>query len=201
MAKQKREKFMDSVVTKSPRGVAIWVHVKEPDEFQGQLKYKLTQKLPKEGAENQEQIDAFIEQIRELEEKAYTTAGKGFAQGTLAVKDGDEREWKGEGDNPYADHWLLTFSSKYQPKVVNIKGAPVAADVWPAGGDIVRVGVELVPYAAKARGIGVGVSLRMLGVQIIEKRARGFDDWADESGDGGDDVPGGDETGGDDPDL
>jgi hypothetical protein len=98
------------------------------------------------------------------------------------VRDGDEMEDKdGNAKEEFANKWLFSMKSKYQPKAVDSaknKLEFIEGGVYPAAGDVVRVAFAINPYE---HGKNAGVSLQLRSIQLIEKRSGGGD-YADEFG-------------------
>lgn len=147
----------------TPVGIASFAHLLEPDS-KGQYaddKYKITLKLPKQGADNQSEIDAFVAKINKAADEAFPKSRK---RNDSPVKDGDAKEH--ESNHGF---WLLTFKTNYQPPMVDTKKTPLPKEVKIFAGDVVRVAYAIKEYETKA--VGTGVSLQLRAVQLIEKRA------------------------------
>jgi hypothetical protein len=174
----------------SPKGVAAYCHLREPDT-KGKYadnKYKLTLKLPKAGAENQSEIDAFVKKLQAEHVKA-----RGKKKTDSPVRDGDEKDFTGDGENPYAGRWLLTFKSKFPVQLMDSKKNELPKTVQPFGGDVVKVGFVALPYE---EGKNAGISLQLRAVMLVEKNATGGQrDYSDAFGeeDGYESEGGGDD--------
>lgn len=186
MADAKKEKLE---LIRSPKGTAAYAWLREPDsgrEFSDD-KYKVTLVLPKEGAENQDEIDAFVESINKAHVKA-----RGKKKTESPVKDGYDKD-----KEEFADKWLLNFKSKRPVGLVDAKKRPLADDINIYSGDVIRVAFVMVPYD---KGKNAGVSLGLRAVQLIEKNAN-FVGSGEEAFDEEDGFEGGAAGGNDDSDF
>lgn len=93
----------------------------------------------------------------------------------------DPSTGKSKLDESYRGKIYFTAKSQYQPGMIDTKRDPLPEDVRIMSGDSVRLKVQLNPY----EGLGSGVSLRLITVQLVEKntsfsgggvRTDGFDD-------------------------
>lgn len=168
----------------SPKGIAKFPKLNTPDtKFKAEGEYSV--KLLVDKAEAQPLIDKIEAEIT-----------KTFDETKAAlVKDGKAAKAKGlkMADKPYRDDLddegnetgkvSFTFKSKASyvkdevthklnpPSLFDAAGKPITGkrpDVW--GGSVLRCSGELIPFAT---AIGVGCSLRLNAVQIIELRTGG----------------------------
>lgn len=95
----------------------------------------------------------------------------------LPFQDGDDKE-----KEEFHGKTLVTLKSKFKPAQVDAKKNPLPADVRVMSGDVIRCAASLYCYektekvkeGGKMKNVTVhGVSLQLLGVQLIEKRNMG----------------------------
>jgi hypothetical protein len=178
----------------TPAGIAAfcWLNKKDDKFDKENPKHKITLKFPKEGADNQDEIDEFLDLCREIHDGAQKAASGGSAnklkaiqrQADSPVKDGDEKD--AEDMHGY---WLLEFNSKFKPQIVDAKKKALPADVWVAAGDLVKVACKLNAYGEDGEKGKAGLSRKLYGVQLIAKNnmggnsANAFDEEEGFSGD------------------
>lgn len=156
--KKKEEKNLKNIVT--PVGVAVFPHIDKPDT-EGKYadnKRKTTVAWPKEGAENQADIDEFVALVREAHKDVRGNLSK------CPIKDGDET-----GKDYFEGKWKMTFKSQYKVAAVDTKRKELPDDVQIRGGDLIRVACTIAPY-----GDSEGVTGYLNAVQLVEKRAAGM---------------------------
>jgi len=152
----------------TPVGVAQWPYLNEPDtKFNANGEYRCNLRLPREDAEGLiTEIKSALD--RHLVELKKDQPNKKFRMANLPFSDvevdGDptgEVEFKfkmkavaGSGDRTFEQRPIM-FDSQLKPTQAKV-----------GGGTRLKVGAEIVPY--NVASIGVGVSLRMKSVQIIE---------------------------------
>lgn len=129
----------------TPIGVAVFPHLRKPDTFKGQDRYKIAVELTKAEAET-------------------------FKQKVLAVADASKLPKKPK--LPFRDGrddsvMLVTAKSKYAPGVFDAHKNRIPANIDIAGGSKVRAVCEVYQYDE-------GVSLRLLQVQVAQLRERGM---------------------------
>ena len=143
---------------------ASFVNIVRPDTKYG--KYNITVTAPKEGAENQDEIDAFVARLKEINESVPDSASK-------PVKDGDLKsdfpKTSDENMQHYSGKWIMRFQSLFPVPVYDSKPQRLNIEqdesVAPRPGDSVRVHVLASPYD---KGDSAGVSFILKGVQIIK---------------------------------
>ena len=155
----------------SPAGTQGYSHLDKPDSGReySDDKYKVDIRWPKSGAENQEQIDAFGEQVRKLHEEA------GGEPDMCPFKDGDAMKKVKNKDTgkiekvlakPYNEgHWFMTSKSTKRPGVIDASKAQVP-NTLAAAGDTIRIVFDAHAYAA---GKNFGMTPRLITVQVLEK--------------------------------
>lgn len=164
----------------SPIGTASYAWLNKPDEGKkfSDGKYKVTLVLPKFGADNQEEIDAFVESLNDRHEKAAGDAGT-----PSPVKDGDMKRTKNDAgkkvpDERFANTWYMTFKTTYAPTCVGAGNKKLPEDMQIFSGDLIRVQFTAGEYDT---GTQAGITLYLGAVKLIEKRNAGagetiFDD-------------------------
>ena len=223
MSEQKR----DVIKGISPRNVASWPRLHEPDtKFKKEGEYSI--KLRLSGAAAAE-LNAVVEQAHE---DAYEANKKAIAEAKAKEKNPKKRaEIKERADLPckelyendeptgeYEFNFKMKASGVSQktgkpwtrkPGVFNAKGKPLneAEKAKVGGGSVVKVSYEITPFYTAA--LGAGVSLRLEAVQVLELKsfqARdasafgfGVEEGYDGEDEGGNDSGFQDETGGDSP--
>lgn len=158
----------------SPIGVASYAWLSKPDEGKrySDGKFKVTLLLPKFGAENQEEIDEFVESLNERHDKARGDAGT-----PSPVKDGDLKKTKNDAgkkvpDERFENQWYMTFKTTYKPNCVGAGNKPLTDDLQVFSGDLIRVQFTAGEYDT---GSQAGITLYLGAVKLIEKRNGGSD--------------------------
>jgi hypothetical protein len=152
-------------------GVAAYTWLKEPDDkFDADNpKYKLTLVVP-----NDFDMTGFEAKAVEVARSAWgEKAIKSYASLTTTVKDGDEKTRDGKPMEEFAGKLLLGTKSGRQPLMIDAKKNPLPEGIFPGAGDLVKIKVQFIPHTA---GGSKSVALRLLTVQVLEKRAGGGDD-------------------------
>ncbi len=176
MSRPKLEKVV------SPKGVAKFPKLTTPDtKFKPEGEYSVKLLVPADEAQPLvDKIEAVIAGAFAAEQARLIEAKKAGAAKQLKFADKAYRpELDNEGNE--TGNIQFTFKSKASytskegdvkrlspPMLVDAKGVklPANVDVW--GGSIIKCAGELNPFAT---AIGVGVSLRLNGVQVIELRS------------------------------
>lgn len=167
MANKKREHTFSEV---TPRGVAVYPHLDAPDtKFDAAGVYTLKLNLP---AEEAEPIIEKLEQLREeFREKVKEQAnGKKVKDADLPVSENEDGTFtfsfkmKASGEKD-GRKWTR------KPAIFDASGIPVKAGVKVGGGSIVRVAFEASAFYTAL--VGLGVTLRLNAVQIIELKSWG----------------------------
>lgn len=170
------KKKFPKVVT--PAGTAAYAWLKNPDSGKkfSDDKYKVTLVIDED--------DAGIEALREkFIEAARIEWGKDVdvdeLQMPLVTKDKEE----------FAGKVLIVAKSQFQPGFVDASKAKLADGVFPMSGDLIKLSAIAFPYEktekVKIKGKLVndtvrGITLRLRGVQLLEKRSGGGSDVADD---------------------
>jgi hypothetical protein len=157
----------------SPRGIAVFPKLSTPDtKFNPDGDYKITLRLSAEDAA------AMIEAAEEMRAEAMAAAKKNLDKPKAAklkfadlpfkqALDSDGNE-TGETEFNFKMKALVKTSDgrvkTQKPIVVDAKKKPVADDVW--GGSEVKVNYAMAPFFVPA--LGIGVSLRLRGVQVLK---------------------------------
>lgn len=157
----KKEKLQIMV---SPRGVAGFCHLYEPDtgfNKNQEPKYK-AKMLLKKGGEG----DAWVEALRDRHLKMDGSKKQ------FPVKDGDKeiRNKDGELVDKYAGYWVVQFSSKYKPAIRDAKKQELPDGLQVYSGDTIRVAYQQVE---SDNPVFTGVSLRLCAVQLLAKNTDG----------------------------
>ena len=154
-----------SEVLVSPLGIAAYCYLNKPDTGRkySDDKYKATIKFPKEGADNQAEINKFVKKINKLHE---ATKPKGMGNES-PIKDGDEKD-----DEQFHGHWYMRAKSDYQPSLVGKGRKKLPRNVNIFSGDIIRMAIAAAPYK---NGNNRGLTLYLNAVKLIEKLNAGFD--------------------------
>jgi hypothetical protein len=183
----KKPKFSEPV---SPIGIAqhAWINKpSSPYEGKGEPQYKCTLLIEDDAAGR-----AWAESCMATALAEAKTAGiklkKVHHNPFTFPEDVDEDDFlvdpetgKAKLDEIYRGKIYFTAKSQYQPGMIDTKRESLPDDVRIMGGDSVRLKVQLNPY----EGLGSGVSLRLITVQLVEKntsfsgggpRTDGFDD-------------------------
>lgn len=152
----------------SPVGTFSWVYVDKPDENMDG-KYKITLALDADDKATEEFISKFkamgLKAAKEMEVVLKKTH-------KLPFQDGNEILNKnGEPVEAYVDKTVLVARSQFQPKAWDTAKKALPPGVFIAPGDRGRILTEVFPYG----GLGSGLSARLAGVQLVEKRAGGED--------------------------
>lgn len=192
MAEDKKPKQARGI---TPKGIAVWPHLIDPDEYQGARTYKTGLIL--------EDCDKLIEQIEEEAEKAYQAAKDELTEKAKSGKSGQDKAKAKKALEaltkgvPYAPHvdedgneidgsHLFKFksNSEFKDKKGNVR--PITIPIFDCakpkpqvikpkaiwGGSVIRIAYVVVPYYV-ASANQAGVSLRIEGVQVIELNAGG----------------------------
>lgn len=176
MAETKKTPKLPTLTT--PKGPCSFPYVHRADT-EGQYangKYKITIGLDK----GDDAVEALIKKIHD----AHILA-RGKKKTDLPYKDGDEVYDEVDDDKKEKHEWkrgkyILSFSSQYQPQIIDRAGDALADGVEVRGGDVVRVAFAMRPYEA---GKNAGVSLTLRAVKLIEKRNKAGADYSDAFGD------------------
>jgi hypothetical protein len=173
----KREQFT------SPKGVTKWITINTPDtKFKEEGEYRVTLLLKGKDAEKlQKQIDDTVA-VAIAEAKANPDNKKHLK----TIKASENMPYKPDTDKEGNETGFTAFTFKakasgvnkktkktwnFKPRVFDAKGHPMNIEkiaVW--GGSVVKVAYELSPYGITMYSpqMGVGVSLKLQGVQIID---------------------------------
>ena len=160
----------------SPKGLAAWPHLLEPDEYKGKLAYKIQLRVPQaEAADMMKLVDDIAD------------AALAEANGTL--KESGKRDKKGkpltaERSEPYTvevnketgeptGFIVFSFKSKNKPDLFDSQGKPSKANVW--GGSTVRIGYAPAPYYIDGTNCA-GCTCYLNAVQVIRLVTKGHGD-------------------------
>ncbi len=176
-------------VARTPVGIAGYSYTAEPDT-KGKYadgKYKVSILFPKEGADNQDEINAFVKRVQTAHKKA---DGKDV---DCPIKDGDKQ--KSDKVNGY---WTFRSKSQYPPVLCDASRnvIPQSIPLW--SGDVVIVSFQPKPYKT---GANSGLTCYLKGIQVLKKGDGGnqnpdelFDDesekWGETAADGSDTTAG-----------
>lgn len=160
-------------IANTPRGVAVFPKLATPDtKFNPEGDYKITVRLPLDVAE------PMINAIDEMRSAAMAAAKKNLDKvkaaklklADLPCKKTIDKEGNETGEYEFSFKMKALVkksdgSTKTQkPIVVDAKKKPCSADLW--GGSEVIVNYAMAPFYVPA--LGVGVSLRLRGVQVLK---------------------------------
>jgi hypothetical protein len=179
MAEEKKKK-LPTLTT--PKGVAKWITLNKPDtKFKKEGQYRVVLLLtPEEAKPLQEKIDAAIEEKKKIAKADPKNKGKKIKDADLPYKQDLNKEGeetglvsfnftaKASGVRENGETWT------FRPAVLDTKGKPVKSALI-YGGSIVRVAFKLSTWAT---AIGVGASLKMEAVQVIELKTMGERDMS-----------------------
>jgi hypothetical protein len=182
----KKFKFSEPV---SPMGIAssAWLNKpSQPFDGKGEPMYKITLLL-EDTAENrnwcQETLDKALAEAKQANVKVKKVYNSPF----IYPEDVDEDDFIAAEGKTYAKYpeaargrIMFTAKSQYKAGQIDAKRNVLPEDVKIMNGDEVKVKVQLNPY----EGLGSGVSLRLITVQLIKKntsystgpRTDGFDE-------------------------
>lgn len=183
-----------SKLMKTPKGVAVFPSLVEPDEFQGKREYKTKLRIPKDDPE----LQALVERLEQIRDEYWADPD---VQGE--IKPAVRKEMRPHpvyeeelDDNEEPTGFVLinckcnegykTKQGKFvptPPNLVDAKKQPLGKDVDVWGGSVIRVAFKPVPWAMAATS-KYGVKLRMTAVQVIELRhgSDGTDAFEEEDG-------------------
>lgn len=154
----------------TPRGTVTFAHCNKPDtrfSADGEGVYKITILVPK-GPEFDAWAEKFLATGAEVAKEVDVKLKRGHH---VPWQDGDD---KAEEDDDkfghYAGHWAIVAKSRFQPAMVDTKRDPLPDDVFPYGGDVVKVNGAIKPYK---NGANVGITYQLRSVQLIEKNSKG----------------------------
>lgn len=172
----------------SPAGIAAYTFIKTPDvKFDADNpRYKTSVVLDRDA----DGVDAFLQKLEDLKVAAVMAQFPRMAPAAAAkvklagVQMGDEKVDRetGEPMEEFAGKVIVGAKTKYQPSCFGPGRETLPEGVWPGFGDLIKIAVEVIAYGpnpAKA-----GATLRLLAVQVLEKRGGGdtsdmFDDESD----------------------
>lgn len=181
------------VQIRTGKGIAVYPKLAEPDEYKGKAKYKTGVKRPRAEVEKLiAQITAAAEAMVEQTKAEMTEKLKGL-KGAALVKQKEKiaaiklhLPFKAEVDDAGNEtdnvifHVSMNASYKnaqgvevpLKPKLFDAFRQPITKklDLW--GGSIINVAAGILPVYVEASG-SCGVSLRMVGVQVIELKQGG----------------------------
>ncbi len=141
----------------TPVGLAGFMHTAEPDTKgpYADNKYKASILFPKEGANNQDDINAFVKRVQDAHSKA------GGVEKDCPVKDGD----KGTSDK-IKGYWTFRAKSIYPAVIADAsrKALSQTTPIW--GGDVV-----ILSFQPKAYNTGTqkGLTCYFKGDQFLKK--------------------------------
>ena len=184
----------------TPLAVASYPHLTKPDT-EGKFadnKFKVTLLFDK--TDDMSGLEKLVKDAATLK------WGEVPADLKMPWRDGDTvKKADGTLREEWAGKFVLGTKSKFQPTLIGADRKALPDDVWPSGGDLIKVKVETYPYEKKetvhvkdADGnmteeemVIHAVSLQLQTVQLLEKRAMGsggsggvdgFDDESDTYG-------------------
>ena len=162
---------MKTMVT--PKGRAVYAWLNKPDtkfaRTENDGKYKVTLVLQKGDKENEE----FVSNIIKLSEEH--GCGTDPKYSSCAIKDGDGyRNMRGKLNTKpeFAGGWVMSFSTKYRPRLVDVNQDELPDDVPVYSGDTIRVAFRPTVWAGQSEPM---LTLRPIGVMLVEKSSEGFD--------------------------
>ena len=172
----------------TPRGIARYAYLTQPDEYKGAKAYKTDLIIDPEEftgllGDLQSDLDAFVAECKKENPKKYNSKTKAWTVKDLlhAVED-DQGEPTGEKFLRFKMNTeILTKKGTIwnpKPALYDAKKAPATVK-YVGGGSIIRIKFEAKPYAMDSSK-EFGLSLRPLSVQIIE--LQGGDGGADANG-------------------
>jgi hypothetical protein len=166
-----------NVAVVTPKGVAVFPHLHAPDtKFDADGVYKCGIKLDANDA--QVVIDAIAKVMPRAQELMEEAKAKEKAKNKLKEYGINAEPWAEDEEG------MITFNTKMnarvtskkdnktydlKPALFDAKGTPITFGTKIGGGSIVRLRIELIPYFM-ASTKQAGVSLRLIGVQVIELR-------------------------------
>ena len=163
---QKKKKF-PRITT--PIGTAQWPWLKEPDtKFDKDGVYRVNLRMTKEEGESTVKeitkiLDSYVKQLKD------DPQNKNIKIGPLPIKDVEDEDGVPTGEIEFkfkmkavvgsgADKW------EQRPAIFDSQKRPMSENI--GGGSRMRIGAELIPYNSPA--VGVGISLRLKTVQVID---------------------------------
>lgn len=168
------------VQVRTPLAVARFPSVHEPDSYMGAApKFKLT--LVFEGGTD---LAALTEGALKVASQVYPT--RKADKVNVIIKDGDEQEKDGKPIEELRGKTLVSAScgKDHPPGIFGPDKKPLPKGMEVRGGDLVKAILSPIPSDTPVKG---SIAWRLLGVQLIEKRAGGGHDVAsmfDEEGEG-----------------
>lgn len=168
---------------RSPAGIAAFTYLYSPDSGgkYSDDKYKLTLIVDPEGTA-QAEIDAIHKVCRKVAKEEF---GNKVNLDDVRMPYQEGAEDKEE----FAGKMILRTKSKFQPGIVDAKRKPLAEGVKVKSGDLIKCAGTLYPYAqtenivevingkkVKKQVTSYGVSIQLIGVQLLEKRVGGGGD-------------------------
>jgi len=165
----------------TPKGIAVFPRLNDPDtKFVAEGQYSVRLRLSAEDAQPLiDRIDVLAQEMFDAE-KARLMKGDGKAKAkakTLKMADKAYKEAVDDEGNETGEYEFnfkmkaqytnkkTSKITKQKPKLFDASGKalPDSVSVW--GGSIIKVAAQYMPFAT---AIGVGVSLRMNAVQVID---------------------------------
>lgn len=155
----------------TPTVIAKYAYVNKPDSFQGKEEFKITG-LMEDTEENRTWIEAGLDTARGYAKDQKIRLKKVHHVPFIFPEDVDPEDFVvQEGkehpkyDDDYRDKIIFTSKSQFKPGLIDSALASLPEDVRIMGGDNVRIKFGWNPYD----GLGSGISLRLLTVQLISK--------------------------------
>jgi len=166
---------MNSIVTKP--GYAVWPKLNKPDQYNEQSRPEYNLKLALQGEDAEYLIKEIDKALGEAPTELATWRKKNFKPQHLKKKAPlpYENEVDDEGQETgrmlfkfktpaFIKNWKTGEEVPNKPDLFDSKLRPITDEIW--GGSKVKVSAQLRPYCVPA--IGLGIQLRIKGVQVLE---------------------------------
>lgn len=166
---------MNSVVTEP--GYAVWPKLNKPDQYNEQSRPEYNVKLALEGEGAEILIKAIDKALDDAPTELATWKKKNFKPQHLKKKAPlpYQNEVDDEGQETgrmlfkfkapaFIKNWKTGEEVPNKPELFDAKLNPIDEEIW--GGSKIKVSAQLRPYCVPA--IGLGIQLRIRGVQVLE---------------------------------
>ena len=158
-----QEYMEEKVIITTPKGVALYPWLKEPDT--GNSSFKVAPQYKTDLVLSKEDAEPLIDTINQVFQARVLFETKKQKQKEIKTVNPPYRD-ELDDDNQPTGNVIFRFKTKaeYKPNIYDAKGKTmVGVDVW--GGSEIRVNAQVASYCTAA--IGAGVTLRMRAVQVI----------------------------------
>ena len=167
----------------SPKGEALWAHLFVPDEYMGNVQYKVNLVLDREASETHDLIET-LENIRDRwwEDNAEDKVSNPAKRKKMVAADVCEPDTDGDGGETGGMVFKFKANASFtdrsgneveiKPQIFDAFKRKLDEDPGIGNGSLIKVAFKPIPYAMAATG-KYGVSLRLIGVQVIEAKGGG----------------------------